>query len=214
MSPAAVPTATPTAMASTPGMPAPAASFAAIIMERIATAPTERSIPAVRMISVCPTASAPITATCCTTSESELGEANLGLSVLNATNERTRTRNGLIAGWECSACWMRCTGERCRSANCSLAELAGWPVAGWVVVDTRLPCPYRPSCAGRPRRPGIERRGQLAMIRQIPSKASRPRCCQCCRRRCRACRSPARRRCRRSPGRSSPAASVRQWRSA
>ena len=50
-------------------MPLSMASFVITICPSAITVPTERSIPAVRITSVCPIASTPTTITCCSTSE-------------------------------------------------------------------------------------------------------------------------------------------------
>ena len=103
----------------------PRASLAITIIARIVTAPTDRSMPAVRMIRVCPTARAPMTATCCRTSDSEFGWAKRGLISEKTDEGEDQHQDGLMAGYECSTCWTRCTGElRRRSANCSAAVVA------------------------------------------------------------------------------------------
>ena len=49
------------------------------------------------------------------------GWANRGLMIVKTMKETISTSSGLIEGWECSRCWMRWTGDCCRSANCSAA---------------------------------------------------------------------------------------------
>src|SRR5690242_18288355 len=66
-------------------------------------------------------ASAAITAVCCRMIEIVAGEANRGLTMVNAMKATTSTSNGLIAGWECNRCWTRWTGDCRRIANCSAA---------------------------------------------------------------------------------------------
>ena len=61
-------------------MPCSALSLALNSIARIAIAPTERSMPAVRMIRVWPTARAPTTATCCRISDCVRRVPKLGLS--------------------------------------------------------------------------------------------------------------------------------------
>ena len=62
------------------------------------TAPTERSMPAVRMMSVWAMASVPTTATCCVMSERFAGFRKRSLSRPNTITETTSTMAGLIAG--------------------------------------------------------------------------------------------------------------------
>ena len=69
MSPQAVPTPNPSSSASSPGTPASAESLAITIEERTMIAPTERSMPAVRMTSVWAMPRVPTTITCWTISE-------------------------------------------------------------------------------------------------------------------------------------------------
>ncbi|MNF10655.1 hypothetical protein D3C80_2116640 [compost metagenome] len=62
-------------------------------------APTERSIPAVRITSVCATAMMPVMATCCRMSVSAKAEKNLPPSVMpNTSSDRTSTISGTAAG--------------------------------------------------------------------------------------------------------------------
>ncbi len=62
-------------------------------------APTERSMPAVRITSVCAAATMPVMATCCRISVSEKAEKNLPPSVTpKISNDRTSTINGTAAG--------------------------------------------------------------------------------------------------------------------
>ncbi len=67
--PAAVPTTIPIRIATGPGIPLSALSLALSSIARMEIAPTDRSMPAVRMISVWPIARAPTTATCCMISD-------------------------------------------------------------------------------------------------------------------------------------------------
>jgi hypothetical protein len=62
------------------------------------TAPTDRSIPAVRMMSVCAIASVPTTATCWVTSDRFAGSRKRSFSSPNTTIARTKTTAGLSAG--------------------------------------------------------------------------------------------------------------------
>ena len=94
----------PISRANKPGTPCSAATLAITIIESTATAPTERSMPAVRMISVCPTARAATTAVCCTSSDSVCGLENRAFSRLKTITVSTRIMAGLIAGCACSRC--------------------------------------------------------------------------------------------------------------
>ncbi len=73
-SPAPTARATPMRIARNPGTPFSAARVAMTIIARMATAPTDRSMPAVRMTSVCPIARHAMTATCWSSSDWALGE--------------------------------------------------------------------------------------------------------------------------------------------
>ena len=101
--------------------------------DKMAIAPTDRSMPAVRMTSVWPMARAAITATCCRMMPMVLGVAKRGLRMVKMMKDSSRTSSGLIEGCECSRCWIRWTGDCCRAANCS-AALAG--AGGSTVVVT------------------------------------------------------------------------------
>ena len=69
-------------------------------------APTERSMPAVRMTSVWAAPTMPTTATCCKISVSVNGEKNFSpRSAPNTISDSTSTINGTPAGLECSVCW-------------------------------------------------------------------------------------------------------------
>ena len=62
------------------------------------TAPTERSMPAVRMMSVWAMASVPTTATCCVMSERFAGARKRVVEQPKTMTARTSTMAGLIAG--------------------------------------------------------------------------------------------------------------------
>ncbi len=87
-------------------------------------APTERSMPAVRMMRVWPTARAATTAVCWIISEIEAGLAKRGLIRLKTTTVATRIRAGLMNGLPCSRCWTRCWGL-CRRRASSWAAAPG-----------------------------------------------------------------------------------------
>ena len=96
--PASAPTPRPSRIASGPGTPESKAVLAITIDENTMMAPQDRSMPAVRMISVWPTASAPTTATCWVMSDRLLGVANLLFSMLKTMTLMTSTIAGLSHG--------------------------------------------------------------------------------------------------------------------
>ena len=104
IAPASSPAATPISRARKPGTPLFAARFAMISEERMAMAPTDKSMPAVKMTKVCPIARAAITDTCCKMMPMVAGWMKRGLMIVKAITERTNTNNGLIEGWECRTC--------------------------------------------------------------------------------------------------------------
>ena len=71
-------------------------------------------------------ASAAMTAVCWMMSEIVAGWANRGLMMVKTMQATTSTSSGLSAGWECSRCWIRCTGDCRRMANCSAAVAGAW----------------------------------------------------------------------------------------
>ena len=71
--PARAATTMPIASAATPGTPWSDDTLAITIADRMAMAPTDRSMPAVRMTIVWPTARAATTAACCSSSEIVVG---------------------------------------------------------------------------------------------------------------------------------------------
>ena len=102
--PASAPHITPIRSATLAGTPAVAASSAMTICARIITAPTERSIPAVSMMTVCPIARQPSTASCCSISEMSSGRRKRGFNASNTAIETTSTITGAPAGCRCSQC--------------------------------------------------------------------------------------------------------------
>ncbi len=68
------------------------------IIARMVMAPTDRSMPAVRMIRVCPIARHATTATCWSRSDWALGEANRGLRIEKITKVMTSRKSGLSHG--------------------------------------------------------------------------------------------------------------------
>src|ERR1700712_4901555 len=83
--------------------------------------PMDRSMPAVRMMTLYPTASAATTATCCTSSESAWGRKKLSAKMPNTITATMSTIRGLSAGLPCRTCWIRCAGV-CRVGSRSSAE--------------------------------------------------------------------------------------------
>src|ERR1700761_7049787 len=69
------------------------------------TAPTDRSIPAVRMMIVWPRASRPITATSCSMIDRLARAKNRVLIRPKITTARISTSSGPSEGWACSAAW-------------------------------------------------------------------------------------------------------------
>src|SRR5688572_16564117 len=128
--PATIATPSPSIRASGPDSPCSLPYDAITIIAKIAAAPTDRSMPAVRMMSVCPTASAATTAVCWIISDTVPGSENRGLSTVNTTHVMARMIAGLTAGWACSTCWTRWSGCRRRSASSEAAPPAGAVVCG------------------------------------------------------------------------------------
>ena len=97
--PQAVPKAKPRSRAATPGTPNSLEALAMMMETKTAMAPTERSTPAVRMMSVWPMASVPTTATWPMTSETLPALRNRsGAFRLKATSMMTSTMSGPRAG--------------------------------------------------------------------------------------------------------------------
>ena len=93
-----VPRAMPRIRARKPGTPLLAARFAMNIMAKMQIAPTDKSIPAVRMTSVCPMASAAMIAVCWMMIDNVAGWANRGLMMVKMMNAMISTISGLSAG--------------------------------------------------------------------------------------------------------------------
>jgi hypothetical protein len=98
IAPAASPTTSPRRSASGAGAPLPVASCATTMEARIMTAPTERSMPAVRMMSVWAMARVPTTETCWVIRDRFSTRRNLSLSSPKTTTATSRTMAGLRAG--------------------------------------------------------------------------------------------------------------------
>ncbi len=96
--PAAMPTRRPRSRASGAGTPFWEAVWAISIDESTITAPTDRSMPAVRMMSVWATASVPTTATCWVIRERFAGARKRSFRMPNTITATTSTTAGLTAG--------------------------------------------------------------------------------------------------------------------
>lgn len=109
--PASVASATPMSSASGPGIAPSMASVAMTIIDSTQIAPTDRSMPAVRMMSVCPTASAAMIAVCWSSSPIEFAVRKRGFSVVKTSTLMMRMTSGLIQGYWCSVFWIRWIGS-------------------------------------------------------------------------------------------------------
>jgi len=107
-SPAAVPKMKPRPSAATPGTPKSAESLPMTIETKTAMAPTERSIPAVRMMMVCPMASVPTNMTCWTIRLALNGVRKRSLPKEKTTSMTLRKTSGASHGYLCSRRWRRC----------------------------------------------------------------------------------------------------------
>ena len=72
---------------------------------KTAIAPQERSIPAVRIIIVCPAATAPTIATCCKISEKLDGVKKFSLKKLKVIDAKRSTNAELIQGYLWRVAW-------------------------------------------------------------------------------------------------------------
>ena len=99
--PASTATARPMISATGPGIPLSATSFAITRDDSTMTAPMDRSIPAVRITRVWPTASEPPQATCCRRMDRFCGVKNRPFSRPKMTPARIKTISGLSAGIRC-----------------------------------------------------------------------------------------------------------------
>ena len=104
-----------------PGRRGRRASFTMTRDDSTMAMPMDRSIPAVRMITVWPTASAPTTAICCTRSDSACGRRKLSEKMPKTITDTISTMSGLSAGLPCRMCWRRWAGV-CRVGTRSSAE--------------------------------------------------------------------------------------------
>jgi hypothetical protein len=107
MRPHAVPTPKPISSASSPGTPESAESLAMTIDDSTMMAPTDRSMPAVRMMIVCATPRVPTTITCCTISERLRGSRNRSAVMLKTTIASSSTSAGPITALACRMSWTR-----------------------------------------------------------------------------------------------------------
>lgn len=92
------PTTTPMMTAKTTGTPAKTARLPITSELRTRIAPTDRSMPAVRMISVWANATKPVTVTCFSTVDSAPMPRKRGAMMLKAAMDRNRTRAGIMVG--------------------------------------------------------------------------------------------------------------------
>src|SRR3954470_9722922 len=120
-SPVSSPTARPISRAISPGTPWSWLSLTITSDDSTIAIPMDRSMPAVRMITVCPTARAPTTAICWTSRDRACGRRKLSATMPKTTTARISTINGLSAGLPCRTCWSRCRGV-CRVGTRSSAE--------------------------------------------------------------------------------------------
>src|SRR4051794_3768525 len=109
-SPVSRPTAKPINRAMKPGTPWSWLSLTITSDDSTIAAPIERSMPAVRMITVCPTARAPTTAICWTSRERACGRRKLSATMPKTMTATISTINGLSAGLPCRRCWICCAG--------------------------------------------------------------------------------------------------------
>jgi hypothetical protein len=85
-----------------PGRPTLVARLAMMIEENTAMAPTERSMPAVRMIRVCPSARTAMTVTCASTRDRFAPDRKRGFDAEKATIARISTASGPSVGLACN----------------------------------------------------------------------------------------------------------------
>src|SRR6201992_2047152 len=114
--------------AGTTGTPELMASPAITIWARIMAAPTDRSMPAVKMMMVWPRASRPITATCCSMIDRLARAKNRVLIRPKITTARISTISGPSDGGACSAAWNGLA--RRREAGGGASAVAGGVVIG------------------------------------------------------------------------------------
>ena len=107
MRPQAVPTPKPSSSASRPGTPESADSLAITIDDSTMIAPTERSMPAVRMISVWAMPSVPTTITCWTISDRLPGSRKRSAAIVKTMIATSSTNSGPKVAFECRMSWMR-----------------------------------------------------------------------------------------------------------
>jgi len=91
------------------------------MVTKIMIAPTERSMPAVRTIIVCPTANAPMMATCCRMSERLAGSRNRSLINQKLITDPSSTTVGLMPGCRWRSLLNRWTRVRGRARYLSAA---------------------------------------------------------------------------------------------
>ncbi len=148
--PARMPPTNPIRMASGAGTPSVIASCPIMTDIKTMIAPTERSIPAVRITRLCAAARMPMIETCCTISDRLNGEKNFGpASAPKMMIEMTRTITGTIVGLPCRKCcvasrkfrflWSNCaTALSLASSVCSYSCFVRDVRAGSLIASSRL----------------------------------------------------------------------------
>ena len=102
-----MPTPKPSSSASAPGRPCSVPSLAITIDDRTMIAPTDRSMPAVRITSVWAMPRVPTTITCWTTSERFAGSRKRSVVAAKYTTASSRTNSGPSVALRCRTSWMR-----------------------------------------------------------------------------------------------------------
>ncbi len=135
--PIAVPRMRPMMRAGKPGTPSFVAMLAIRIDENTVMAPAERSMPAVRMTRVWPSASVAITVTCCSTRPRFAADRNRPLTIANAMIATTSTASGPRIGLACRTCWMRLSADSDRWSSKPEGALGGAVAVSPVSVAMR-----------------------------------------------------------------------------
>ena len=149
IAPIAVPRTRPMIRAMTPGTPSFVAMLAMRIDENTAIAPAERSMPAVRMTRVWPSASVAITVTCCSTRPRFAAERNRPLTIANAMIATTSTASGPRIGLACRTCWIAVEQRLRLVVSSKPVGRFGWAVAVPPEVSEAMRALLRQSRVGR-----------------------------------------------------------------
>ena len=131
--PQASPMTRPMPRTSSPGIASSAEICPSTTVASSMMAPTDRSMPAVRMMIVWPMASVPTTMTCCAMRERLLGSRNRGDISEKAAIIMTSTNAGPMIGWLCSRCWRRCRGPRLGASDSPTSRVASDSAASVVL---------------------------------------------------------------------------------